>query len=370
MKKLLIVLILFLPCTVIAQGFDNVWPAWENFKQGETQDLNLHSSIVERAQIDSGGTGIVVFYKSAFDNLESFKDNVSLTSWLDRRGTNASGHFKFPSVSPSSNPAPWSVTGITEHINLPTNYYDYTPFKCLHGYGPFTNDTTVGHGYGWTNANTQIAGTNFPGSRTNWYTTDYGRDGMRTTMPHLVWTYRDQFTSLKWRSIEYKWTFTTNAGTWEDTKTGAENATPIITTNDNVVGAFAQGIRGGFSNYTATLVTRQTMVIVTNFPTTNISRSVDLYIAGEFPLDSAHIRQYDLQNFTDWTLELSNHIFVLNFPESDSLSQTSSPVGEITQPPNWCDEPVPFSNQQARGFGTAEFGVVLKWDGTNGLKYK
>jgi hypothetical protein len=67
----------------------------------------------------------------------------------------------------------------------PTNLFDFTPYRGLDGVGPFTNDTSVGHPHGWTNEYTVAGGSYFDGSRTNWYTTDYGWDDLRAAITNL-----------------------------------------------------------------------------------------------------------------------------------------------------------------------------------------
>jgi hypothetical protein len=71
-------------------------------------------------------------------------------------------------------------------MKMPTNYFENTPYRGLDGLGPFTNDTTVGRPYGWVTSYTTNGGTNFPSGRTNWYTTDYGMDGLRTITNLMV----------------------------------------------------------------------------------------------------------------------------------------------------------------------------------------
>jgi hypothetical protein len=80
------------------------------------------------------------------------------------------------------------VVGLCQVARLPTNYFSYTPWRCLNGLGPFTNDATVGHAHGWTNEYTAAGGTNFPAGRSTWYTTDYGWAGMSNAISTLTHT--------------------------------------------------------------------------------------------------------------------------------------------------------------------------------------
>lgn len=82
-----------------------------------------------------------------------------------------------------------TATGTLATLKLPTNFFNYTPWRCLNENGPFTNDAgVVGRGHGWTNEYTAAGGTNFPDGRTAWYTTDYGWNGLRRVISALTTT--------------------------------------------------------------------------------------------------------------------------------------------------------------------------------------
>ena len=71
----------------------------------------------------------------------------------------------------------------------PVNYYDYTPYSFLSGLGGQTSDVAaVGHPHGWTNEYTMQGGSALPLGRTNWYTTDYGIDGLKEIGTNLYLT--------------------------------------------------------------------------------------------------------------------------------------------------------------------------------------
>jgi len=68
------------------------------------------------------------------------------------------------------------VTGLLASVGAPTNYFSYVSPADIKGLGPFTNDTACTYAHGWTNWYTVAAGTNnLPAGRTQWYTSDYGK---------------------------------------------------------------------------------------------------------------------------------------------------------------------------------------------------
>jgi hypothetical protein len=79
----------------------------------------------------------------------------------------------------------WNKVDFLLYCKLPTNFFEYTPYRGLDGVGPFTNDTSVGHPHGWTNSYTLSGGNDFPDGRSAWYTTDYGWDGIRCVVTNL-----------------------------------------------------------------------------------------------------------------------------------------------------------------------------------------
>jgi hypothetical protein len=104
-------------------------------------------------------------------------------------GTNIIDWIVANSASEYSLTNPPLITNKTHFLTLcrlPTNYFEYTPYRGIDGLGPFTYDATVGHPHGWTNSYTATGGTNFPAGRTNWYTTDYGFEGLMAVTNLLV----------------------------------------------------------------------------------------------------------------------------------------------------------------------------------------
>jgi hypothetical protein len=138
-----------------------------------------------------------VWYRSQKQNIERqkhiFRDYVvGYGFWVLPTNTASSvlaylnAQTNTPTKYTATNMAVMSVAAWLAYSKLPTNFLDYTPYRGLDGVGPFTYDPTVGHPHGWTNAYTVAGGTNYPAGRTNWYTTDYGWDGLRHLTTNFI----------------------------------------------------------------------------------------------------------------------------------------------------------------------------------------
>lgn len=186
---------LLLTVSVCRAGWNtNAWPAADFQRAGKLQATDVYNALMERAQAVSRG-GIVdspAWYRSQRSLLVDWKSDLEdLVDDLNYIQTNKTfdGTNTFLELSPA-----WklTVTGLLVTLEMPTNYFDYTPWRCLNGSGPYTNDATdyatLGHGYGWTNATTADGGT-VPTNRTAWRTTDYGWQGMHDVLNEMVWTY-------------------------------------------------------------------------------------------------------------------------------------------------------------------------------------
>jgi hypothetical protein len=139
----------------------------------------------------------MAFYRSQRSNLALLKTKVkalipaycdarvvtngTITGWLNSR-------TEYP-AAPYTGFA-YSVHSFCELQRIPTNFFDYTPYRGLDGVGPFSYDGTIDHPHGWTNEYTVAGGPFFPASRTNWYTTDYGWDTLKGVLTNLQYTMR------------------------------------------------------------------------------------------------------------------------------------------------------------------------------------
>ena len=181
----------------------NCFPGWMHWREQVIMNRTINSALVERVTAVTNALMIPyldpvpspVWYRSNRGDLINYKNAVKAMLGYYARTNSQAGYLAYFNEQNEYSELPFPSYGagdvnlVLAEAKLPTNYLDNTPWRCLDGLGPYTNDTTVGHGHGWTAAYTATnkAGNNFPASRTNWYTTDYGWDGMTSILSRLIW---------------------------------------------------------------------------------------------------------------------------------------------------------------------------------------
>lgn len=174
-------------CLIALQGmaqWSNVWPAYQHPREKKLHSENVYNALCERTDI-LGFSDPDEPEESRFNRDNLIEDKNSMENmtphWLQ------SPPFGFPYMvtewknTVGTSPR-WSVESITKTNNYPTNYFVETPYRSLHGLGGHTNDlAAIGHPHGhWVECDAEYAI-----GRTNWYTTDYGWQGMRDMIPQL-----------------------------------------------------------------------------------------------------------------------------------------------------------------------------------------
>ena len=245
----------------------NVWPAYTVQREGRQHAEDCYEMSLERfyaaeAAADNGPGGPTftaptapTWWRFQRANLQNAKTSLAAyipyfartqtnyVQWLEAN-EDISGDLNNTEIPRWTN-----VTDFLTFAGLPTNYLTYTPWRALNGLGPpgYTNDSdyaTLGHAYGFENADTVSGGTNFPAGRTTWYTTDYGWQGLYDMAPHLVHTPNINEYSISagqkgaWGGAWYATSSDTNTytyssahvdqSTWSAAKTAAENAVTNI----------------------------------------------------------------------------------------------------------------------------------------------
>ncbi len=193
-------LILLMAVTCYGQWDTNAWPAYLHSRAGKTHALNCFEAIKEKSYAVNSLSGSFPnapsLWRSQRTYLINYKGNAKkVIPWFCNPINITNGSIEVFINNSTNVPdkydsdmyilADYGEAGVVEicrQLKIPTNFFDYTPYRGLDGVGPFTNDAAVGHPYGWTNSDTLMGGSDFPSGRTQWYTTDYGWDNMKSVL--------------------------------------------------------------------------------------------------------------------------------------------------------------------------------------------
>ena len=200
MRKILI-MAFAMTASLSSAGWSTNWPAYEHPRESVSWANDIYTANLERVvaynsmndRNDTSDPETNQFWRYNRTNIVEAKSVAKILCgrFLDHGARESAGSWAEAANSYTGlvNVPKFNAISICEYAKLPTNFFDYTPWRGLSGLGGFTNDTTVGHAYGFTNAYTIDGGTNFPGGRTNWYTTDYGWDGLKACLNVLSQTH-------------------------------------------------------------------------------------------------------------------------------------------------------------------------------------
>jgi hypothetical protein len=173
----------------------NAWPSQRYPRQGKTQLSDVWSSTVERCKAAGvSEPSAPVWYRSERTTLANCKASLkaSVANFVDMSalssGTPAASNYFIANQTLNVDFPKLTLTGLLYAVQLPTNYFDYTPRRSLTGLGGSTNDASVGLPHGETNATTAAGGGNYPAGRSAWYTTDYGWSSWTSLVSRLLCT--------------------------------------------------------------------------------------------------------------------------------------------------------------------------------------
>jgi hypothetical protein len=273
----------------------------------------------------------------------------------------------------------WTPQSIIVHCEMPSNWWWYTPYRSLNGYGAFTNDATVGHNHGYTNEYTVMGGTNFPSGRSTWYTTDYGLQGFKNILNELVWRrmdYNDVAMVLPagvTNNYVYGYGLSNN---WAGAKSFAEASHASSTNTSSIISEWNYVTYGAYDDvsvYEAWITTAEVRFRVASPAKTNLSYSILVYLWAEkwlygssavtfnnngFPLSE---KQFSLFDTVVVTKGDTNTYFY-----SDVLGDHNTPI--------WCNTPIAATNTATGAkiiAGDYRESGIIKYDtSVDGFKYK
>ena len=184
----LVIALCLLTATAWGQWDTNAWPAWQHPREGETHAWQCYTAVNERCHaINVSAPDAPSFWRSQRGNIIEVK--AGLAACYDTAATNA---YVYPATTnwaaffeSGGQLTPLARSNVWELARMPTNFLEVTPWRALNGIGPFTNDASVGHAHGWIVTN---GGPFYPPGRTNWYTTDYGWDGVTNLVQYMTIT--------------------------------------------------------------------------------------------------------------------------------------------------------------------------------------
>lgn len=180
----------------------NTWPAWSHPSSGKAHATDALAATAERARLNGDSSPPApAFYIHQRDNLETAKAELEhlIPYYIDT----AAGIPDFPAIfNAAGSITYYTAAGLFTLCDLPENYLDYTPYSALCGLGWDSADlAAVGHLHGDTNATTAAGGAgNLPTGRSEWFTTDYGWQGVRTAAPYLSHLKKSFTTSVRYKT--------------------------------------------------------------------------------------------------------------------------------------------------------------------------
>lgn len=351
----------------MAQWDTNAWPSVNFPRQGRLHGENVRDALRERFDVSGVGGAppshsLWRFQRTFLIGNKNKIKNVISAGYIQQDTTNApDGTWTTNVLDINWTDAKlWTISNLCIAVGIPTNFFDYTPWRSLSGLGGHTNDQTVGNAYGFTNSNTMNGGTNFPGSRTNWYTTDYGWQGMKDSIDKLIWTVGGigETSILSFASGEQ----TTNSYAGVRALVEADYAPGIFRLAETAshlwgapVNTFARAGSDGFAGVVSGIYT-------------GFEHTVDFYLRSTVAArmtGNLETNIYDNHGFNITEDIQTRYSSIVSF----SASVTSSVIGGLTNVPTWGPDPI-SDGETIRGFVLAPVASIIKWtETTNGFQF-
>ena len=376
-SKLTLATLFLAPCILLADGWSEVWPSQANPRQGYRHLSECYTAVVERCTAVSNTLPTApAWYRSNRTILLDLKaktktciPSFAATNLLDdaspfcaTRATSSGSGFTIPT---------WSVTGLLVYLRMPTNYFDYTPYRSLTGLGAGTNDLSVPYPHGFTNASTAGGGTNWPGSQTNWYSTDYGYAKLPDILNALRWTVGNASGSTV---AQYEGTTNNTAGwtdaVWQQLKTDASNQW-AASTSTNVGWTASSCANGGWIQLPAWMEARsvsQTWKIQTTGLATALAHRVEHYAY------TTNAAQYQgvtptFDSFGEGWVNGQYKYLSLSTAQTNATID-SSLGGSASIQTNWAARPANPPSITGIGYRHSAYKALVLWDVVGGFTFK
>lgn len=371
-------LLLLLAGQVFADGWSSdIWPSQEHPMEGWRQLHECYTATVERCAAVNKTIPVTPTNRlDGYTSLTNIKDRIAsvIPSFLDvsRLSSSspvASNYFLgYTNKVSGAILVPYNTTtGLLAGLYLPTNYFAFTSRLGWSGLGPFTNDVTVGSPHGYTNVFTENGGTNWPGTRTKWYDTDYGIAPLTNILSKLTTTI-----ILNSTICDARWYAEASYSFWPGDPVTAfpslilavTNAWTQITGTPNIIGNKKETLYAGAEN--GILRVGSTSVVF-GVEVSNYTFAAEYYVHSS-------TNNFKFYTYDTFGVPLLESVFSLFQSETGMLTNmtvvSSSSFGGTNIPLPWVDYPTwdpPY--QRWRG-ATYNGRTVLRWGVTNGFQFK
>jgi len=370
--------------TAHGQWSTNAWPAWEHSRSGLVWMTECSNALSERAMF--GYARHLDYVPRMQMNLRNTKMDIKdMLEWgmepsplywnyfVDR--TAISNDVEAWAAANGTNLPPFlTVSSVCVYAGLPTNWFDYTPKRGQSGLGWLTNGAdfaSLGRQHGETNEYTAQGGAVFPTNRTEWYTTDYGWDGVKGVLAHMTMTL-DTSKEAALQLGGSRWSG--SGGSWNEAKAAvSSNAL-----GSSYVGRWTEGTvatNESATNYTATANAGNAefyIYFISDWPTNQTSDSRAFWL-GISPVNTTS----SVFNANGDTISTSQYSLAwrANIPTIWGSTYTQGVEQAIGE---WCDEPT-VDDSKAKGWMVFDGDdPPVRWSSyyvhdhavTNGLKYR
>lgn len=280
--------------------------------------------------MESGGPASPDFYRenrTALISLKtSLRSSILVTYWLVASNVVTSeAAANWLSANPTSVWPRITLPQIIAEVGLPTNYFSYTPYRCLSGVGP-----------GITNEYTQAGGPVLSGNP-EWYTRDYGWQHIPAICSKLIVTLLTP-TGLE-SATNYHGHNQTYCTTWEGAKAGAEDDFKQVGSPDTMIGS--RGTHEYGPKYDAELITAIMFTQAAYWFPTNKSSVGEYYMYGLKPEEDWPYTGTVFSAVSTALVE-TNYVLIAT-DQTNRWGNGKSEYFGSSDMPDWCTDPYPGS---------------------------